>query len=64
MHVDPEHTDAFNALIEGEKWWITMPKDLYEFKEEFSCLDTCSVRPNNYYRTTGVWNIHILPQIR
>ena len=34
MHVDPEYTDAFNALISGEKWWVSLPKDLYEFKND------------------------------
>ena len=64
MHVDPQLTDAFNALISGEKWWVSLPKDLYEFKDEFSCDESCSDPPNNHHRQTGVWFIHIMPQIR
>ena len=64
MHIDPMLTDAFNALISGEKWWVSLPKDLYEFRDEFSCDESCSDPPNNYHRDTGVWFIHIMPQIR
>ena len=57
-------TDAFNALISGGKWWVSLPKDLYEFKDEFMCDSLCSDVPNNFHRQIGVWFIHILPQIR
>ena len=63
MHIDPEWSDAFNALILGEKWWVSLPKDLYEFKEEFSCDPKCSDPLDNFQRI-GAWFIHIMPQIR
>ena len=47
MHIDPEWSDAFNALIMGEKWWVSLPKDLYEFKDEFSCIDLRLVLQKN-----------------
>ena len=64
MHIDPEWTDAFNALIRGEKWWVSLPKDLYEFNDQFTCNQQCSDPLNNFHREIGVWFIHILPQIR
>ena len=66
MHIDPLYTDAFNALIKGKKWWISMPKDLYEFSEEFTCLQTCSGETDtvNYHNDIRLWYLHILPQIR
>ena len=64
MHIDPAATDAFNALIRGEKWWISLPKDLYEFRDEFQCDPLCSDPIINFYKATGVWFMHILPQIR
>ena len=64
MHIDPWLTDAFNALISGGKWWVSLPKDLYEFKDEFMCDSLCSDVPDNFHRLVGVWFIHILPQIR
>ena len=64
MHIDPWLTDAFNALISGGKWWVSLPKDLYEFKDEFMCDSLCSDVPDNFHRLIGVWFIHILPQIR
>ena len=64
MHIDPLLTDAFNALISGEKWWVSLPKDLYEFRDEFKCDSLCSDVPNNFHRLIGVWFIHIMPQIR
>ena len=65
MHIDPELTDAFNALISGEKWWVSLPKDLYEFRDEFTCDSLCSDVPkNNFHRLIGAWFIHIMPQIR
>ena len=64
MHIDPEYTDAFNALIQGEKWWVSLPKDLYEFNDEFKCDRQCSVDLNNFQSDIGVWYNHILPQMR
>ena len=64
MHVDPTHTDAFNALLKGQKWWVSMPKDLYEYPEELTCLKTCSDGVKNFYHSVGLWFTHILPQIR
>ena len=64
MHVDPAFTDAFNALIRGKKWWVALPKDLYEFKEDLDCLESCSDPPINYFHSIGVWYLHVLPQIR
>ena len=64
MHIDPALTDAFNALIRGEKWWVSLPKDLYEFRDEFQCDSLCSDPTNNFYKETGVWFMHMLPQIR
>ena len=64
MHIDPLLTDAFNALISGEKWWVSLPKDLYEFRDEFKCDSLCSDVPNNFHKLIGVWFVHILPQIR
>ena len=64
MHIDPEYTDAFNALISGSKWWVSLPRDLYEFRDEFSCDPQCSEPSDNFHRQTGAWFIHILPQIR
>ena len=63
MHMDPEYTDAFNALIRGEKWWVTLPKDLYEFNDEFTCDLQCSVEVNNF-SNISIWYTHMLPQIR
>ena len=64
MHIDPLLADAFQALISGEKWWVSLPKDLYEFRDEFMCDSLCSDVPNNFHRIVGVWFIHIMPQIR
>ena len=64
MHIDPAHTDAFNALLEGEKWWAAMPKDFYEFPDELTCLKSCSDDTKNFHHSVGLWYLHILPQIR
>ena len=45
MHLDPAVTDAFNALFLGHKWWVVLPKDLYEFEQEFTCDKECSDVP-------------------
>ena len=67
MHIDPLHTDAFNGLLKGEKWWIAMPKDLYEFSNDLSCLESCSDNNNdsiNYFMNIKQWYYHMLPQLR
>ena len=59
MHVDPSSTDAFNALFRGHKWWVYLPSDVYEFDDELSCDESCSVddryavvsNPKNYHET-------------
>ena len=63
MHVDPEWSDAFNALIRGEKWWVSLPRDLYEFKDEFLCDPKCS-DPSDNFQGIGAWFTHMMPQIR
>ena len=65
MHADPLYTDAFNGLLKGKKWWVSMPKDLYEFPDEFSCLKHCSEELSvNYHNDVKLWYLHILPQLR
>ena len=77
MHIDPVATDAFNALIRGHKWWIYLPKDLYEFNDELSCDEKCSdfikytnvggdidVDEIDNNQQNALWIQHILPQIR
>ena len=66
MHIDPLYTDAFNALIKGYKWWVSMPKDLYEFSDEFTCSKTCSQRiaSINYHNEVKLWFLHMMPQLR
>ena len=71
MHVDPTATDAFNALLRGHKWWVYLPKDLYEFDVELSCDASCSDSvkyANNDERSedrqTTLWYKHMLPQLR
>ena len=64
MHKDPGATDAFNALFQGTKWWVWMPKDLMEFSREYSCDPECSDSKINAVTRVGAWNLHILPQLR
>ena len=77
MHVDPLSTDAFNALFRGNKWWVYLPADIYEFEEELSCDESCSdlktyegvnskdVRDSLIgNQKNALWFDHILPQIR
>ena len=71
MHIDPDVTDAFNALFSGHKWWVYLPKDLYEFNEEMTCDASCSDFVN-FINTdkivndvdVALWYKHILPQLR
>ena len=71
MHVDPQVTDAFNALFQGHKWWVVLPKDLYEFERELNCDPICSDLVTYHNKKTldsdqivRLWYQHILPQIR
>ena len=77
MHLDPAVTDAFNALFLGHKWWVVLPKDLYEFEQEFTCDKECSDVPKYAFGADGrssenedkdiqniLWYKHILPQLR
>ena len=66
LHIDPLYTDAFNALISGKKWWVSMPKDLYEFPVEFTCIESCSNSKDtiNFHNDVRLWYSHILPQLR
>ena len=74
MHIDPIATDAFNGLIQGHKWWMVLPIDLYEFKTDLSCDEDCSdlvrlrTADNNTQfdngQTNRLWIQHVLPQIR
>ena len=64
MHIDPEWSDAFNALIRGEKWWVSLPRDLYEFKDEFLCDPKCSDPFDKFQGRIGAWFTHMMPQIR
>ena len=36
LHADPGFTDAFNTIFAGHKWWVALPKDIYE--NEYFCL--------------------------
>ena len=63
LHIDPIYTDAFNSLLKGEKWWVVLPKDLYEFSTELSCLDTCS-ETTDFTNGVKLWYSHIFPQLR
>ena len=74
LHVDPEGTDAFNAVLVGHKWWVVLPKDIYEFDNELSCDEKCSdvakIGRENLQSefdldvSNLIWLKHILPQIR
>ena len=74
LHVDPEGTDAFNAVLVGHKWWVLLPKDIYEFDNELSCDEKCSdvakIGRENLQSefdldvSNLIWLKHILPQIR
>lgn len=72
MHIDPSVTDAFNALFRGHKWWVVLPKDLYEFEADLSCDEKCSDflaysnrdKKIDNDQINNLWFKHILPQLR
>ena len=71
MHVDPLTTDAYNALFRGHKWWVYLPKDLYEFDEDLSCDSSCSdfvkyANTDEFIndQSAKLWYNHMLPQVR
>jgi hypothetical protein len=64
FHTDPQTTDAYNGLISGQKWWTYLPKDLYEYRQDYTCDTSCSDPPINFQKTHGAWLMHILPQLR
>jgi JmjC domain, hydroxylase len=33
LHVDPEHTSAWNALVVGRKWWVLISPDAGKFDQ-------------------------------
>lgn len=57
------YTDAFNALLTGKKWWVSLPKDLYEFATELTCLESCS-ETADFRNGVKLWYSHMLPQLR
>ena len=63
MHVDPASTDAYNTIIVGHKAWGYLPKDLYEFDNEWSCDVSCSPGLNEL-NSAAFWMHHMLPQMR
>ena len=65
MHSDLLYTDSFNGLLKGKKWWVLMPRDIYEFPQDYSCLKHCSEELSlNYHNDVKLWFLHILPQLR
>jgi hypothetical protein len=66
MHLDPEATDAWNACLKGNKMWVYLAKDLYEFDNDLSCDPDCSdplVIEGDIFGA-GAWIYTILPQLK
>jgi len=63
MHIDPAATDAYNTCVVGHKAWAYLPKDLYEFEEDWSCDQACSPGLNEL-NSAAFWIDNILPQMR
>ncbi len=63
MHIDPAATDAYNTCVVGHKAWAYLPKDLYEFEEDWSCDQACSPGLNEL-NSAAFWIENILPQMR
>ena len=64
LHVDPDVTDAWNAVVVGSKWWAYFPKDVYEAREDFSCDPACSRIEEHDLHNAALWMYNILTQIR
>jgi hypothetical protein len=64
LHVDPDVTDAWNAVLYGSKWWAYLPKDYYETKDEWLCDLTCSDYVENDTKMAAYWFYNMLPQLR
>ena len=74
LHADPGFTDAFNTIFAGHKWWVFLPKDIYELENEMRCDVKCSNIPKlvgdnpkgelDKDMMNILWFRHILPQIR
>jgi hypothetical protein len=63
MHTDPASTDAYNTMIVGHKAWAFLPRDMYEFRSDWSCDAKCSPRMNKL-NNAAFWIHNMLPQIR
>ncbi len=63
MHIDPAATDAYNTCIVGHKVWGYLPKDMYEFFDEWACDESCSPGMNELNHAE-FWIHNIYPQMR
>ncbi len=64
MHMDPSVTDAYNSLVFGHKWWVCLPRDFYEFTDQWSCDKQCSDPDTEDIYLSEAWFHTIYPQIR
>ena len=64
MHIDSFVTDAYNGLISGHKWWVYLPKDLYEFIDDLMCDPNCSEVSGKDILITAAWYHTVYPQLR
>ena len=64
MHMDPSVTDAYNGLLIGHKWWLILPKDFYEFIDEWLCDPKCSDPEAADIYKAEAWYHTIYPQMR